>query len=112
MLLLPPGLLICGAATPGPCCQVMWLPEPVALMMATVCKFTVLAEPLTSTSAHVPFRVTWKYEQNHLAANVTLFVCHCPAVGGADSMVISSARPLTLRTGIRIGCATSLMLSA
>ncbi len=57
MSLLPLGLLIWGTAPPGPLSHVMWLLEPVALMMATVCKFTVFAAPLTSTSPHDPYKV-------------------------------------------------------
>jgi hypothetical protein len=54
MVLLPFGLLIWGTVPPGPFSHVMWLPVPVALMMATVCRFTVLAAPLTSTSPQDP----------------------------------------------------------
>ena len=57
MLLLPFGLLIWGAAPPGRFSQVMWLPVPVALMMATVCRFTVFAAPLTSTLPQDPYKV-------------------------------------------------------
>jgi hypothetical protein len=55
--LLPPGLLIRGTVPPGPFSHVMWLPVPVALMIATVCMFTVFATPATSTSPHDPFKV-------------------------------------------------------
>ena len=57
MSLLPLGLLICGTAPPAAFSQVMWLPVPVAKMAATVCRFTVFATPLTSTSPHDPFNV-------------------------------------------------------
>lgn len=57
MVLLPFELLIWGTERPGPFSHVMWLPVPVALMMATVCRFTVFAAPLTSTSPHDPSNV-------------------------------------------------------
>ena len=57
MSLLLPGLLIRGTAPAGPFSQLMWLPVPVARMTATVCRFTVFATPLTSTSPHDPFNV-------------------------------------------------------
>jgi len=51
------GVADLGTAPPGPLSHVMWLPEPVALMMATVWIFTVFAAPLISTSPHDPYRV-------------------------------------------------------